>query len=74
MSLLTNALLYMNKAYSIKFVNINFQSLENIYMFSFQVYATIWAPLLFVPFSTGFLLISDRLIKLDQNEEGRHEF
>lgn len=54
MSLLTNALLCMDKAYSSKFVNINFQPLENIDVFrKYKQQHELLSFYLFL--STGFL-------------------
>ena len=67
MSLLTNALLCVNKACSTKFVNINCQSLEIIYIFKKEA---AWGKIILDlhktnnPHSTGYL-ICDLEINLD---------
>lgn len=73
MSLLTNARLCINKAKCTKFIKISFQPLENIDMFyKYEQQHELFSLYFF--FSTGFLLILDRLIKLAQNEEGTNDF
>ena len=56
MSLLTNALLCVNKACLSKFVNINFQSLEIIYIFK-KYKQSLEPSSFFFVFSIGFLLV-----------------